>query len=85
MDHPTTHNEPQVNMGLPLSNGKLAMWLFLASDCLFFLDHSGDQIGKLRIREEGLRDSFADSEETDPDLRFNGRTKSQASPGLLDR
>lgn len=37
MDHPThSHNEPQVHMGLPLANGKLAMWLFLVTEIMFF-------------------------------------------------
>src|SRR5215471_21238979 len=28
--------EPQVHMGLPLSHGKLAMWLFLVTEIMFF-------------------------------------------------
>src|ERR1700682_1538954 len=28
--------EPQAHMGLPLSNGKLAMWLFLVTEIMFF-------------------------------------------------
>src|SRR5262249_290639 len=28
--------EPQVHMGLPLSHGKLAMWLFLITEIMFF-------------------------------------------------
>ncbi len=31
-----THDEPIVHMGLPLSNGKLAMWLFLVTEIMFF-------------------------------------------------
>jgi cytochrome c oxidase subunit 3 len=30
------HDEPSVHMGLPLSNGKLAMWLFLVTEIMFF-------------------------------------------------
>ena len=30
------HDEPQVHMGLPLPNGKLAMWLFLVTEIMFF-------------------------------------------------
>ena len=30
------HTEPQVHMGLPLPNGKLAMWLFLVTEIMFF-------------------------------------------------
>ena len=30
------HEEPQVHMGLPLPNGKLAMWLFLVTEIMFF-------------------------------------------------
>src|ERR1700680_1268173 len=29
-------DEPQVHMGLPLPNGKLAMWLFLITEIMFF-------------------------------------------------
>jgi cytochrome c oxidase subunit 3 len=37
MDHPThTETAPAVHMGLPLSNGKLAMWLFLVTEIMFF-------------------------------------------------
>ena len=28
--------EPQSHMGLPLPNGKLAMWLFLVTEIMFF-------------------------------------------------
>src|SRR5687767_4662434 len=31
-----THEEPQLHMGLPLSHGKLAMWLFLVTEIMFF-------------------------------------------------
>jgi cytochrome c oxidase subunit 3 len=30
------HDEPAVHMGLPLPNGKLAMWLFLVTEIMFF-------------------------------------------------
>src|SRR6202022_4305507 len=29
-------DEPQSHMGLPLPNGKLAMWLFLVTEIMFF-------------------------------------------------
>src|SRR3954469_19748944 len=29
-------DEPQAHMGLPLPNGKLAMWLFLVTEIMFF-------------------------------------------------
>ncbi len=30
------HDQPAVHMGLPLPNGKLAMWLFLVTEIMFF-------------------------------------------------
>ena len=30
------HDEPAVHMGMPLPNGKLAMWLFLVTEIMFF-------------------------------------------------
>jgi cytochrome c oxidase subunit 3 len=30
------HHEPQLHMGLPLPNGKLAMWIFLVTEIMFF-------------------------------------------------
>src|SRR3954465_570964 len=33
---PATHDEPALHMGLPLPNGKLAMWLFLVTEIMFF-------------------------------------------------
>jgi cytochrome c oxidase subunit 3 len=30
------HDEPQVHMGLPLPNGKVAMWFFLVTEIMFF-------------------------------------------------
>ena len=35
MEHAVT-DEPQAHMGLPLPNGKLAMWLFLVTEIMFF-------------------------------------------------
>src|SRR5437773_9058949 len=29
-------DEPKIHMGLPLSNGKLAIWLFLVTEIMFF-------------------------------------------------
>jgi len=34
--HAATIDAPPQHMGLPLSNGKLAMWLFLATEIMFF-------------------------------------------------
>src|SRR5437868_3447684 len=31
-----THDEPVLHMGLPMPNGKLAMWLFLVTEIMFF-------------------------------------------------
>jgi cytochrome c oxidase subunit III len=31
-----THDEPVLHMGLPMPNGKLAMWLFLVTEVMFF-------------------------------------------------
>ena len=36
MPHAATIEEPSVHMGLPVSNGKLAMWLFLVTEIMFF-------------------------------------------------
>lgn len=30
------HDEPQAHMGMPLPNGKLAMWMFLVTEIMFF-------------------------------------------------
>jgi cytochrome c oxidase subunit 3 len=30
------HDEPEVHMGMPVSNGKLCMWLFLVTEIMFF-------------------------------------------------
>jgi cytochrome c oxidase subunit 3 len=32
----TEHEEPGLHMGAPVSNGKLAMWIFLATEIMFF-------------------------------------------------
>src|SRR5262249_27206782 len=37
-------DEPQAHMGLPLSNGKLAMWLFLVTEIMFFTGLIGTYI-----------------------------------------
>src|SRR4051794_23246887 len=39
------HDEPSVHMGLPLPNGKLAMWLFLVTEIMFFTGLIGMYIG----------------------------------------
>jgi cytochrome c oxidase subunit 3 len=36
MAHDTVAEAPQVKMGLPLPNGKLALWLFLITEIMFF-------------------------------------------------
>jgi cytochrome c oxidase subunit III len=36
MAHAVLEEQPQTHMGLPLSNGKLAMWLFLVTEIMFF-------------------------------------------------
>ena len=36
--------EPAVHMGLPVSNGKLAMWLFLVTEIMFFTGLIGTYI-----------------------------------------
>ena len=35
MSH-AVHDEPGLKMGMPLPNGKLAMWLFLVTEIMFF-------------------------------------------------
>src|SRR5215471_1337390 len=37
-------DEPQAHMGLPLSHGKLAMWLFLVTEIMFFTGLIGTYI-----------------------------------------
>src|SRR5947199_3858796 len=34
--HLDTHDQPALHMGLPMPNGKLAMWLFLVTEIMFF-------------------------------------------------
>lgn len=36
MAHATLEQERHVHMGIPLPNGKLAMWLFLITEIMFF-------------------------------------------------
>jgi cytochrome c oxidase subunit 3 len=36
MAHATAEERPILHMGLPISNGKLAMWLFLVTEIMFF-------------------------------------------------
>src|SRR5258708_1402615 len=43
MEHAVS-DEPQVHMGLPISNGKLAMWLFLVTEIMFFTGLIGTYI-----------------------------------------
>jgi len=38
------HTEPTVKMGLPMSNGKLAMWMFLVTEIMFFTGLIGTYI-----------------------------------------
>jgi cytochrome c oxidase subunit 3 len=36
MAHADVHEEPGLHMGAPVSNGKLAIWIFLATEIMFF-------------------------------------------------
>jgi cytochrome c oxidase subunit 3 len=36
MEHSVLEEKPPVHMGLPIPNGKLAMWLFLVTEIMFF-------------------------------------------------
>src|SRR5260370_39278139 len=36
MEHEVVEEKPVVHMGLPISNGKLAIWLFLVTEIMFF-------------------------------------------------
>src|SRR5262245_49724464 len=36
MAHAAVHDEPVMHMGPPLPNGKLAIWVFLATEIMFF-------------------------------------------------
>ncbi len=44
MAHALVVEEPQAHMGLPVSNGKLAMWLFLVTEIMFFTGLIGTYI-----------------------------------------
>lgn len=44
MAHDVMEEKPAVHMGLPLSNGKLAMWLFLVTEIMFFTGLIGTYI-----------------------------------------
>lgn len=36
MSHDAPHDDPRIHMGLPLPNGKLAIWIFLVTEIMFF-------------------------------------------------
>src|SRR5271154_609190 len=40
----TIHSAPPLKMGLPIPNGKLAMWLFLGTEIMFFTAFIGTYI-----------------------------------------
>jgi heme/copper-type cytochrome/quinol oxidase subunit 3 len=40
-EHAVAENESKAHMGLPLPNGKLAMWLFLVTEIMFFTAQIG--------------------------------------------
>src|SRR5438067_11923475 len=44
MAHAAIVEQPPLHMGLPLSNGKLAMWLFLVTEIMFFTGLSGASV-----------------------------------------
>src|SRR6516164_3202048 len=44
MAHAVAEEEPQAHMGLPLPHGKLAMWLFLVTEIMFFTGMIGTDI-----------------------------------------
>src|SRR5262249_27594223 len=44
MAHAVAEEEPQAHMGLPLPHGKLAMWLFLVTEIMFFTGMIGTYI-----------------------------------------
>lgn len=44
MAHAVMEEKPAVHMGLPISNGKLAMWLFLVTEIMFFTGLIGTYI-----------------------------------------
>src|SRR5215813_10660653 len=43
MEH-AVEEKPVIHMGLPISNGKLAMWLFLVTEIMFFTGLIGTYI-----------------------------------------
>lgn len=55
-------DEPQSHMGLPLSNGKLAMWLFLVTEIMFFTG----LIGTYLILRGGVPDRMVASKTVSP-------------------
>jgi cytochrome c oxidase subunit III len=52
------HDEPRAHMGLPLPNGKLAIWLFLVTEVMFFTGLIGTYI-ILRNGTPGTKPPFA--------------------------
>src|SRR5947209_12652851 len=44
MAHAVLEEQPHAHMGLPVSNGKLAMWLFLVTEIMFFTGLIGTYI-----------------------------------------
>jgi cytochrome c oxidase subunit 3 len=44
MAHAAVHDEPVLHMGVPVSNAKLAMWIFLATEIMFFTGLIGTYI-----------------------------------------
>jgi cytochrome c oxidase subunit 3 len=56
MSHTTTQPGSNLKMGLPIPNSKLAMWLFLGTEIMFFTAFIGSYI-VLRIGSEGWPES----------------------------
>jgi cytochrome c oxidase subunit 3 len=54
MAHDTVVESPQVKMGLPLPNGKLAIWLFLITEIMFFTG----LIGTYMLLRNGTPNAF---------------------------
>ncbi len=44
LEHPVAEHESKAHMGLPLPNGKLAMWIFLVTEIMFFTGLIGTYI-----------------------------------------
>src|ERR671935_2283897 len=44
MAHAVAHEEPVLHMGAPVPTGKLAMWIFLATEIMFFTGLIGTYI-----------------------------------------